>query len=495
MFGRRDFLKLAGVGVVSAVVGGCGTRGVAIGTAKRRLNVLFVAVDDLRPQIGCYGVKDIITPNLDRLAAGGTVFMRAYCQQAVCSPSRTSLMTGTRPDTTRVYDLETHFRDTIPDVVTLSEYFKQQGYAAEGMGKIYHGGLNDDQSWSRWHNVSGAGYVLQENIRLIKEKRTAGKKKGLTGKRLSRASRGPATEMADVADDDYRDGQTTNKALEVLGNLKEKGEPFFLAVGYLKPHLPFNCPKKYWDMYDPAKIKLADNPFGPKGSPDFALTNWGELRRYHQIPEKGPLPNDQARQLIHGYYACVSYIDTQIGRLLDGLEKLGLADHTAVVVWGDHGWQLGEHGLWCKHTNFETSVHSPLIVRSPGQKRPGGKSDGLVEFVDIYPTLCELCGLKLPGHLEGRSFAALLDKPNLQWKEAAFSQYPRSLRGVGRVMGYSMRTDRYRYTEWRTQGGEVHARELYDHEHDPQENVNLAVHGEYASLVEKLSRQLRRSGV
>ncbi len=451
------------------------------------LNVLMIAVDDLRPELNCYGKSHIKSPNIDQLAANGVLFNRAYCQQAVCSPSRTSLMTGLRPDSTKVYDLETHFRDTVPNVVTMTEQFKANGYHCEGMGKIYHGSLDDELSWSVPHRRPKAnGYQLRQNQEMIARKRAAAKKNGLKGKALSRAARGPAVECADVADNAYPDGAVADMAIEALGRMAKQPKPFFLAVGMMKPHLPFNSPKHYWDLYDRDEIRLADNSYAPKDAPKYALTTWGEMRAYEGIPPKGPVTDEQAKELIHGYYASVSYIDAQIGRVIAELGRLGLRERTAIVLWGDHGWKLGEHGAWCKHTNFELDTRVVLVVSAPGAKGNGKKSDCLVEFVDIYPSLCELAGLAMPEHLEGTSFATLLENPDRAWKPAAFSQYPR-----GSVMGYSMRTDRYRFTRWvdRKDPAKVLATELYDHKIDPDENSNIAGEGQNTKLVDELMRQ------
>lgn len=456
--------------------------------AQDRPNVLFIAVDDLRTELGCYGDAHIKSPNIDRLAGMGTTFLRAYCQQAVCSPSRTSLMTGLRPDSTKVYDLVTHFRDHVPDVVTLGQHFKQNGYHAVSMGKIYHGGYDDEPTWSEPARKpkGGAGYVTPENKKSIAEQREAAKKRGLKGKRLNRSARGTPTEMADVPDNAYTDGAIAELAVETIQELSQKEQPFFLAVGFVKPHLPFNAPKKYWDLYDPAKIELAANPFPPKNVTEYSLTDSGELRNYEGVPKKGDISPEQARKLKHGYYAAVSFTDANVGKLLDELGRLKLMDNTIIVLWGDHGWKLGEHNAWCKHSNFENDANAPLIIRAPGQKSPGGKSEALVEFVDIYPTLCDLAKLSKPAHLEGASAAPLLDRPDLEWKAAAFSQYPR-----GNVMGYSMKTDRYRYTAWKDKKtGKVVASELYDHETDPAENENIAGSPEQAELVARLQKQL-----
>jgi arylsulfatase A-like enzyme len=288
-----------------------------------------------------------------------------------------------------------------------------------------------------------------------------------------------------MPDKAYSDGAIAEEAIRIMQQVKDK--PFFLAVGFLKPHLPFIAPKKYWDLYQPENIPMAANPFPPKNAPRQAMSNWGELRAYSDIPETGPLTDQQKRTLKHGYYACVSYVDAQIGRLLDELDRLKLRDRTIIILWGDHGWKLGEHGGWCKHTNFENDAHAPLICSAPGQKAAGGSSKRLVEFVDIYPSLCDLAKLPLPAHLEGSSFAPLLDAPDQPWKKAAFSQYPRGRN----VMGYSMRTDRYRFTRWLQADGTEIATELYDHHNDPQENVNTAATPENVSVVEQLRQQLK----
>lgn len=461
-------------------------------TAAEKFNVLFFAVDDLRPELGCYGNKILKSPNIDALAARGLVFNRAYCQQAVCSPSRTSLLTGRRPDTTKVYDLETHFRDTIPDVVTLPQYFMQNGYHSQGLSKLYHGSLDDQKSWSVPHwNPTTPGYgPVGEKLfsQLVKENREAVKK----GKPKIDKIKGLPYEAPEVADNALKDGETADKAIERLREFKNSNKPFFLGVGFIKPHLPFVAPKKYWDLYDPKDIPPASNPLPPKGCPDFALTDWSELRGYYGMPKKGAaLSDDEVRQLKHGYYAATSYTDAQVGRVVDELGKLGLRDKTIIIFWGDHGWQLGEHGLWCKHTNFEIATRVPLIISVPGQKSAGQKTDALVEFVDIYPSLVELCGLKLPEGLEGTSFKPLLENPKQPWKKAAFSQYPRNVPAVGKTMGYSMKTDRYRFTQWAVPEKDFVKYELYDHEKDPQENVNVASKPEYAEKVKELAAMLK----
>lgn len=491
---RRDFLKLVAGGSAWAAMARpqlSWGKDSALSGGKRK-NVLFIAVDDLRPQLGCYGLKQVISPNIDRLAARGTLFTRTYCQQAVCSPSRTSLLTGFRPDTTKVYDLETHFRKTIPNAVTLPQHFKNNGYEVRGLGKIFHGSLNDPLSWSAplwWFPENIPVYQSPENQALLQQKTAHLKDEDEKIAAYNKGQiRGAPVESADVPDNAYKDGAMTDEAIRTLSQIKDK--PFFLAVGFLKPHLPFVAPKKYWDLYRREDITLADNPYPPKDFPPIAGTSWGELRAYSGIPKSGPLNDEQARSLIHGYLACVSYTDAQIGRLLEELDSLGLRDNTIVVLWGDHGWKLGEHGMWCKHTNFELDTRSPLICSVPGQKVTGQSCPALTEFVDIYPTLCELCGLSLPANLEGTSFVPLLNTPDRPWKKAVFSQYPRP-RKDGKIMGYSMRTDRWRYTEWQKPDGSVTATELYDHQQDPAENTNIVHRQENAALLKDLAAQLK----
>jgi arylsulfatase A-like enzyme len=476
MFGR---IRLA---ILAVVV----TSWFSLSTPAKPVNVLFIAVDDLRPALGCYGDPLAKTPNIDALAKRGLIFNRAYCQQAVCSPSRTSLLTGRRPDTTKIYNLQDHFRSTIPDVVTLPQYFKDNGYFAQGFGKIYHSGLDDPKSWSvPFTNVMAPNYGPAVAA-AVEKKRKEAAKKGLQGPAMNRASKGPAWESVDTDDDDsLNDGDTATRAIAAMRQIKDK--PFFLAVGFIKPHLPFVAPKKYFDLHPLESFKVAPNNTRPSGAPDVAFTNFAELRAYEGMPgNPKPMPDKDALDLIRGYYAAASYMDAQVGRVLAELDALKLRDNTIVILWGDHGWHLGEQGMWCKHTNFENATHAPLIISLPGQKTAGRKTDALVEFVDVYPTLVELAGLKPAEGLEGASFVPLINEPTRPWKSAAFSQYPRP----GGIMGYSMRTDRYRYTEWQDKDGKPVARELYDHQADPAETKNV-VESTDPAAVEGLSRQLK----
>jgi len=498
---RRDFLRS------SLAAGACLGASAAFphfsfGADEGDYNVLFIAVDDLRTTLGCYGSPIIKTPNIDALAARGTLFSRAYCQQAVCSPSRTSLLTGCRPDTTKVYNLEDHFRKFIPDVVTLPQYFKQHGYHTQGLSKIYHAGLNDPASWSVDHWApKGPGYLKPESIaerkKLEEQLRAKGRrlkdqvletdpKTGMPLKiaRGGAALKGPSWEDPDVADNALTDGMTADKAIETLRGIKDKR--FFLAVGFHKPHLPFVAPKKYFDLYPPDSVPIADNPFAPKDCPELALTNWGELRSYTDIPDVGPLTDQKARDLVRAYYAAASYTDAQIGKVINELDRLGLREKTIIVLWGDHGWHLGEHGLWCKHTNFEDATHAPLIFSAPKQRNAGAKTNNLAEFVDIYPTLCDLAGLPKPAGVEGTSLKPVMDDPKRKWKQAAFSQYPRP----NKVMGYSVRTDRYRYTEWVKEGKDKVGVELYDYQTDPKGNVNIAGKRESQDIVRESAKIL-----
>ncbi len=451
-----------------------------------KTNVLFLVVDDLRPELGCYGRNDIVSPHIDRLAAGGLQFTHAYCQQTTCNASRASMLLGMRPDSTGVEGNKQHFRDTVGrEVVTLAEHFKNNGYQSVGLGKVFHGRLNDDRSWSTFNPCVLKHWVRPENLELIRKNVEAARARGAAGNGKVFANFGPAYEWCDLPDEEYPDGLMVNEAQQQLRRLKDK--PFFLAVGFRKPHLPFAAPKKYWDLYDPQTIQPSPITDWPRGAPQRAQTDSNELRHYEGMPKEGNLPPAEAVNLIHGYRACVSFVDAGIGRILDELDRLGLAENTIVILWGDHGFKLSEYSAWCKHTNYEIDTHVPLMIRVPGRTTPGTKTPALVELIDIYPTLCELTGLPLPEQLEGTSFAPLLELPDRPWKQAAFSQFPR-----GQYMGYAMRTPQYRIVRWvRPDRADQDASvlELYDHEQDPHETVNLAVDPEYATLVRQLEAQ------
>ncbi|MEM0925555.1 MAG: sulfatase [Planctomycetota bacterium] len=455
---------------------------VLLAEEAKRPNVLFIAVDDLRPTLGCYGDPVAKTPNIDRLADRGVLFRRAYCQQAVCSPSRLSLMTGRRPDTTRVWDLATHFRKALPDVVTLPQHFKNHGYFTQSLGKIYHGSGKPSKDPPSWSIHPQYDSVRTANVRYALAKNR-------DGKGLKRA----AVESADVPDNTYLDGIVCDAAVRAIGQAQQSKQPFFLAVGFRKPHLPFCAPKKYWELYDRATIPLPVPMVSPKDAPEYATRSWRELEGYTDIPNNGPSAIDKVQELRHGYYACVSYIDALIGRLLNELSERKLVDNTVVVLWGDHGFHLGEQGLWTKANNYELATHVPLIFSVPGQAQRGITSQALVELVDIYPTLADLCGLDEPAGVEGISLRPLLSEPDRVWKRAVFSQHPRDRilnrhRGPGAIMGYAVRTSRYRYVQWQDWESKlVLARELYDHDSDPREARNVVHHLEYEQTVQRLT--------
>jgi iduronate 2-sulfatase len=494
---RREFLTtttLLGIGAValSPIKKVFGEKLDQISSVvARRKNILFIAVDDLRPELGCYGHPMVKSPNIDALAKSGVLFERTYCQQAVCAPTRASLLTGRRPDTTKIYDLKTHIRTTMPNVVTLQQYFKNNGYLSEGMGKLFHAGYEDELSYSIPHRYAKAEqYALEANSKLKNDGGKVTKEDSEGGGRM----RGPATECADVPDDVYEDGKYSEMAIESLRRLepkaksKKEGEhqPFFLGVGFRKPHLPFIAPKKYWDLYDRAKIPMP-YPERPHHAPDLAFAAWGELRSYSDIPDVGPCDEAKTKELIHGYYACVSYMDAQVGKILAELDRLDLRKDTIVIIWGDHGWKLGEYSEWSKHTNFELDTHVPMIISDPDYPK-GIRTSALTEFVDIYPTLTELCGLPLSEGMEGTSMVPLFADPKRPWKKAAFSQYPRK---KNKIMGYSMRTDQYRYNEWIDQDTKkIVAKELYDLKNDPLCKECIVDNPENKELIASLHEML-----
>ena len=478
-----------------------------------RFNLLFLAVDDLRPDLGCYGHALVRTPHIDRLAAAGLTFTRSYCQQAAGNPSRASLLTGRRPDTTRVFDLETHFRRHLPDVVTLPQHFKTHGYQTTAFGKIVQKPAMDDlPSWSiapwiagqhpwrssenqafaerRWQQLQQDNWVSTDDLSF-----DPGLRHSATQRPQGPASRSstnrdmPSWDSPDVADNALPDGQAAEAAVAALRELRTRR--FFLAVGFLRPRLPFIAPKKYFDLYPPETIPLPKNPEPPFDVPDYALVDSAELRQYNDIPPHGPIAEAKARELIRAYYAGTSYVDAQVGRLLDALDQLNLRENTIVVLWGDHGYHLGDHGLWSEMTNFEAATRAPLILSVPGQQGAGRMTAALTESVDLYPALCEICELPVPLGLEGSSFVPLFADPDRLWKRAVFSQSPREIPGVGSGMGYSMRTARYRYTEWTAADNPFRAAELYDYQADPLEQRNVANRPENVSLVNGLSGMLR----
>jgi iduronate 2-sulfatase len=483
--------------------------------------VLFIAIDDLRPELGCYGFSQIKSPNIDALAEQGLQFNRAYCQFALCNPSRSSLLTGERPETIKVYDLKTFVRTSAPDVVTLPQLFKNNGYESRSIGKIFHvtnGNHEDDVSWSThdWQSPKddhprakekekksakkrepapgedfepdANGVVKKKNEQAASEGRTKSGKRSVSAEPFEPRADMLPYESPDIADNGLLDGQIADKAVSVFQEIKDK--PFFLAVGFHKPHMPWIAPKKYWDMYSDADIHLAEFQELPAGAPAFASNEAGEFRSYKGVPKEGPIPEEIQRAGIHSYFACISYTDAQIGKVIAELDRLGLRKNTVVILWGDHGYQLGEHGTWNKRTNWEVAARVPLVISVPGQQHTGEKTDALVELVDMYPTLAQLCKLEPPATLQGKSFAPLLRKPDLKWKDAAFTTYHKPLPDMGTGFGRAMRTDQYRLVEWSGPKSEKRVYELYDENNDPLEKVNIADRPENAELVKTLIEQL-----
>ncbi len=516
-----------------------------IAQEKSKPNVLFIAVDDLKTVLGCYGDKIIKTPNIDRLAKMGTVFLNNYCQQAVCGPTRASLLTGMRPDVTKIRDLHTKMRDINPDILTLPEYFISQGYTTSGIGKIFHPSCVDKkfdpQSWSIPFLVAkesdySNGFPVQKHyqspeLKALNTKEEVvstvengkGKKKGeKKGEKKSKkeaddeeGARGPAFECLDLPDDAYDDGVSAKLAVKQIEMLNAAKKPFFMAVGFRKPHLPFVSPKKYWDLYKRDDMPVAEFQEHAANSKIFSYQYPGELTNYSGVKEFAKFDKNEAnkfglaiekqKELVHAYYAAVSYTDAQIGILLNTLEKLGTLNNTIIVLWGDHGWHLGDHDMWGKHTNYEQATKAPLIIAAPGLK--AGQTKSMTEFVDVFPTLCELSGGEVPAYLDGKSLVPVMKNNKASVKEYAMSQYPRKMDkadinkvedGKGKLMGYSMRTEQYRYTVWLKNftsdqvysADKVYTKELYDYVKDPLEKVNVSDDTKYAAIVADLDKKM-----
>jgi iduronate 2-sulfatase len=456
-----------------------------------RPNILLICVDDLKPLLGCYGDRTARTPNIDRLAARGTRFDRAYCNQALCAPSRNSLMTGLRPTSTGIYDLATNFRVATPDAVTLGQLFQRHGWRTGSLGKVMHrmhGNFEDAASWSVPHWIPTAGvYVTDTALALRQAATDRAREKPVASGVPPGVAFGPLVEMADLPDDAYPDGQVANEAIKRL-RAGGSGPPFFLAVGFFKPHLPFSAPRKYWELYDRAQFPLAAVQQPPAGAPGYAAVQSVELRLYTDFPTDAPLNAEKQRELIHGYHAATSFMDAQVGRVIDELDRLQLSGNTIVVLWGDHGWHLGDHGLWGKMTNYEDAARIPLLVVDPRRGRAGTSSRALVETVDLYPTLVELAGLSanISQNLDGRSFADVIKDPAMGTKEAVFHVVPRTLPGGGVVLGRAVRTEHHRLVEWKKPGAAASTAELelYDCATDPLEKKNLV--SEQPAVVDRL---------
>ncbi|MCF0048850.1 sulfatase [Dyadobacter sp. LJ53] len=437
------------------------------GNAKK-LNVLFIAVDDLNTDLGCYGNKYVKTPNIDRLARRGVKFDRAYTQFPLCSPSRSSLLTGQRPDVTKIYELQTHFRKILPDVITLPQLFKNNNYYSARVGKIYHygvpgqigtDGLDDPISWDNKVNPKGRDKTEESLVKNLTTDR------GLGSALAWHASEG--------TDEEQTDGMVASEAIKLLK--EKKNEPFFLAVGFYRPHSPYVAPKKYFDQYPLATIPLPkeienDQDDIPEAAISTKPSHWG-------------LSVAERKEALRAYYATITFMDAQVGRVLDELDRLKLTDKTLIVLWSDHGYNVGQHGQWMKQSLFENSARVPLIVSVPGGTK--GKASGrTVELLDIYPTLAELCGLTPTQKLGGKSLTTLLKNPDAIWDKAAYTQVRRN-----QIFGRSVRTERFRYTEW--DGGKAGV-ELYDHEKDPNEFTNLAKESTYIITVNEMSMLLQK---
>lgn len=457
--------------------------------AADRPNVLFIASDDMRPQLGCYGDPTVKSPHLDALARRGVVFMQSYVQQALCSPSRISMLSGRSPATTQIFEIGRTLRTTMPDITTLPQHFKNNGYHTRSLGKVYHVGIDDEASWTipAWH--SRKPRASPRSMAAIETRRKEYQAKGVPPPAKGNGAlfyAVPAFEAVDCGDDDLLDGDTAKSAIEQLReHARNPGRPFFLAVGFANPHVPWITPKKYFDLYDPAKLPLAKNEFLPMGAPSFAATSGQDFRWYAGVPP-GPLPESYKRQCLQGYLAAISYVDAQVGRLLATLEDTGLAQNTIVVFWSDHGYYMGEHTWWgAKHNNYEGATRNAFIVATPGMKTAGQRTTAIAQALDIAPTLTELCALPAHRGFEGRSLAPVLANPAATVNEAAFSWYPKS-----GWLGVAMRTPGWRFIEWTKPGAEP-AYELYDSVRDVQNDRNLANQPEHAQRVRQLSAQLR----
>jgi arylsulfatase A-like enzyme len=486
-------------------------------------NILFIAVDDMKTDLGFYGNTVVKTPNMDQLATKGAIFTNNHCQQAVCGPSRASLLTGKYPDEIEIWGFYS-IRERNPGIVTLPQYFKENGYTSINISKIFDqrtvDPYRDSISWSLpafplseeelvpWFNKeTGPVTTYFYHSPIVKEKfQKYGKEaeeKGLHPIQYTQKFIKPATECMDLPDDAYKDGVFAKKAISDLEMLAEKKEPFFLAVGFERPHLPWTAPKKYWDLYNRDSLELADYQKFAKNDLEYFYTESNELRSYSDeqgnfifepLKDHDLLPDTEQRKLIHGYYASVSYIDAQIGKIVNKLKELELADNTIIIIWGDHGYHLGDHGIWGKSTNFEQSTRSPMLILVPGEEKQIISRP--TEFVDIYPTLCDLAGLEIPTDLSGESLRKYIQGEEVTSEGYAFSQYQREDK-----MGYAIRNERYRYVEWIKEGNHVNpdadyrdidARQLFDYKYDPPETVNIVENDSVSDIRNRLAEELQR---
>jgi len=480
-------------------------------------NVLFISIDDLRPSLGVYGDSIVHSPNIDQLAAEGITFRQTFAQSAVCAPSRASLMTGLRPDSTRVWHLGDKFRQINPQTVTMPQYFSKFGYHTVNIGKIFHNYMPDSVSWDEpdlrpaqyvkpeWLGRDGETFYISEAVQKSQEIKRDSLLKLRPVRYADGWNTGPAWEAADVHDTLYYDGAQNELAKRTLSRMAKSDEPFYMGLGYFRPHLPFTAPKKYWDLYDRDEIPLAANPEIPENAPLHSMNSMYELRHYDGFNHIGHptstyrMSEDTARILRQGYYASVSYVDALLGDLISHMKEIGIYDNTIIVVWGDHGWKLGDHNSWGKMTNYNIDLRVPVIVRAPNQPNRGVQTFAITELVDLFPSICELAGIEVPDYAQGTSFVPLMDKPEQAWKKAAFSQFhrrPRVSADGKRYMGYSINTPEYHYIEWygwnheTGERGDYKGAELYDAVNDPTETINIAEVPESKEAVTNLSAQL-----
>lgn len=446
---------------------------IGLSFGQEQPNVLIFLVDDLRNDLGCYGNTIVKSPNIDKLAKNGVVFNKAYCQQAICAPSRMSILTGMRPENIGIYDIFSPMRKTRKDLISMPQFFKSYGYKTASIGKVYHHSRDDKEVWDVFHEKEKNTYVSKENTDFIENSKSSGK-----------IAKGPAFEKVETSDDAYKDGRAAKHAIETLQKLKNN--KFLMIVGLSKPHLPFNAPKKYWDLYDKNDFKVPSR-VKPKNMYRLALSKWGELKNYANIPNNGDLNDELTKELINGYYACISYVDTQIGKIVNTLEELNLKENTLIVFMSDHGYKLGEYGAWCKHSNMEIDTRVPLIISNgKNLKTNNTKCNALVENIDVFPTIAASCGLTTH-HVDGKSLLPLIDNPKKPWDKAAYSLFPRGKK----YMGCTVTDGHWRYTEWRNSVDQkVLYKELYNHQKSVVANENLSKNPEYKTVVSRMQELL-----
>ncbi len=510
---KKKFFPYSLFTLVFIILNGCNSPKEVI----KKPNVLFISIDDLRTTLGVYGDSIAITPHIDQLATEGTTFRHTFTQVAVCAPSRASLMTGLRPDSTRVWHLGDKFREINPAAVTMPQHFAKNGYHTVNLGKIFHNYMPDSISWDEpdlrpsrykrkdWLKRDGETFYISEEINASQAKKRDSLLKLRPVRYADGWNTGPAWEAAAVHDTMYYDGAQNELTKKTLTRLAASDTPFFMGLGYFRPHLPFAVPKKYWDLYDPENIPLAANPNVPQYAPGHTMNSMYELRHYDGFNDIGHpqssyrMDEDTSRKLKHGYYASVSYVDTLIGNLISHMKEIGIYENTIIIIWGDHGWKLGDHNSWGKMTNYNIDLKVPMIIRYPNQENKGAQTFEITELIDMFPSLCELAGIETPDYMQGTSFVPLIKDPEREWKSAAFSQFhrrPKVSADGKRYMGYSINTKKYHYIEWYKWNhkigtrGDLKSIELFDSELDPHETINIAGNETLSDTIKDLSKQL-----